>query len=102
MNGNIAFSFTVLSIKKRFFSFLKKGFSFSENVFQSYSIESVQYIQLFGSSGSQIFFKVCALKNFVNFKRNVADLRDDSGYYHIKICRSFKQRVVLKIPRTFF
>ena len=40
--GNDAFSILVCSTKKKYSSFLKKGFGFLENLFQSWSIENVQ------------------------------------------------------------
>ena len=39
---NVAFSILVLSIKKRYPSFLKKGFRFPENLFLNESIENLQ------------------------------------------------------------
>lgn len=40
-HANIAISIVVPSTKSRCFSFFKQGFSFSENLFQSYSIKKV-------------------------------------------------------------
>ena len=42
---NDVLSISVVSTKKRY-SFFEKGFRFSENLFQSYSIENVQNFQL--------------------------------------------------------
>ena len=42
--GNDAFSILVLPTKKQYSSFLKKGFCFPENLFQSWSIDNVQNV----------------------------------------------------------